>query len=161
MINKLSNNKLLVSILYCLPFLLMIDSWLRMVLFVAGVIFGIVLLIADEKYLLKYYAEKSQQDDQFADSVLISRSTLFLLLLVPLSFFVVSSTSGALGKGFVLGILLGLVQEMWLLKKNVILFQKRFLSQLKKSLDPSQIELLVIVATFYFLLISIWSALMK
>lgn len=161
MINKLSNNKLLVSILYCLPFLLMIDSWQRMSLFIAGVFFGAILLIVDEEYLSKYYAEKSQQNDQFVDNALISRSTLFLLLLVPLSFFIVSSTSGTLGKGFVLGIVLGLVQEMWLLKKNVTLFQKRFLSQLKKSLDSSQTELLIIIATIYFLLISVWSALMK
>jgi len=169
MIKKLINNKILLSIIFCLPFLLTIDSWQRVVLFILGVFSGVIVLILDESHFFRYYKEECDDGNQ-ADSYsldysarknLISRSTLFLLLLTPLSFFVITSTSGTLGKGFVLGLMLGIVQEMWQLKNNDNLFRLRFLSQLKIKLNSSQHELIVLIATGYFLLISVWSALLK
>ncbi len=160
MIKKIINNKLLISAIYCLPFLLAIDSWQRIVFFIIGVFLGIATLLFDESFFSKYYNDKFS-DDNSSSRDLATRSTIFILLLVPLSFFVITSTSGTLGKGFVLGLILGIVQEMWLLKKNENLFQSRFLSQLKKNLNSSQHELLVLIATGYFLLISVWSALLK
>lgn len=169
MIKRLTSNKLLISALYCLPFLLTIDSWERIVLFIAGVFLGVATLLLDENYVAKYYNEefnKSSQTESLSlgnssSKDLISRSTLFLLLLVPLSFFIVTSTRGALGRGYILGLILGIVQEMWQLKNDIKTFRSRFLSQLKKNLSNVQVELLVLITTGYFLLISIWSALMK
>jgi hypothetical protein len=67
---------------------------------------------------------------------LVTRSALFMLVLIPLSIFVLTSSSSPLGVGLVLGLVLNLLLEMSACRHLPQVFKLRFLSDLK--LEPTQ-----------------------
>mgnify|MGYP000919113805 CR=1 FL=1 len=141
-------------------YFLFIDDWFRYALFVIGVIMATILLILDEEKLYSFYQETEHQEGA-KDIYLATRSTLFLLTLIPLAFFVVSSTGSAIGSGFVLGLILNLVSEMWLLRDSPEQFSIRFLSQLKKKLSPIQIKFVIWGSIVFFVILNLWSAIIR
>ncbi|KUK79388.1 MAG: hypothetical protein XD95_0433 [Microgenomates bacterium 39_7] len=177
MVNKnLLQKVLLLAIIYCLPFFFLVSPWYRFIFFVLGVFLGIALLVLDEDFLHQHYQDEDQVkmsenplsikelDDKKEgkkSKFLVTRSTIFLLTLVPLSLFVVTSTGSALGSGLIFGIMLNLIIEMWAIKKTPEAFKKRFLSQLTINLSQDQINWLVIGATGYFLLLNVWTVLLR
>lgn len=174
--NKHLANKSIITLLYITPFFLVVVPWYRFMLFAAGVILGMTTLLLDEQKFFLYYSgdsldkskdnekqisEETIQSSHLSQNFLMTRSTLFLLLMVPLSLFVVSSTGSALGSGYVLGLMLGLIQEMWLFMADSKLFSKRFLSQLKKKMTEHQIKKIVWFSSAYFILINFWAAFLR
>lgn len=143
--------KILAICIYSLPFLLLLNLWPQYVLFLLGLVFGAFLLVADEQYLFKYYLESQQ--NKF--SQLITRSLLFLISLVPLGFFVVTSTGSYLAIGLVFGLIIGLLQEMWWFCKKKDLFKKRFLTDLKLKAEDIDCQRIVWIATGVFIVLNI------
>jgi hypothetical protein len=178
-VNKTFLQKLLlIAVFYCVPFFFVISPWHRFLLFVLGMLFGIVLLAIDENYFFQHYQEDSlsklenmsglgsnevveENPSESSSKFLVTRSTIFLLILAPLSLFVVSSTGSVLGSGLIFGILLTLIVEMWMVKSSSELFRQRYLSQLAVTLSKEQIDWVVIGATGYFLLLNIWAVFLR
>lgn len=151
-------NKLIAYLLYTAPFFFIINPWTRFALFVLGVLLGLVLLILDEVYFYQHYNEKeeleaAQQAQQ--PPFLVTRSTLFLIALVPLGLFVVTSTGSALGGGLMMGIILGLMLELWEYRRLPQAFKQRFLSQLDAEISGGDINWVVYGATAFFLFLNL------
>lgn len=143
--------KLLAIFVYSLPFLFLLDLWPQYALFILGLVSGVSLLVADEQYFFKHYLEKEQK--KF--SRLITRSLMFIMSLVPLAFFVVTSTGSYLAIGTVFGLIIGLIQEMWWFCKNEVLFRKRFLTDLKHKTEVGSCQRLVWLAIGLFIILNI------
>lgn len=169
--NKNLQRQLIAAVLYCLPFIFFIKPWHRYLLFSLGVLLGILLLILDEERLHRFYQEDNLQSlpdlpdaaqkDSPGSKFIVTRSTLFLLSLLPLSLFVVSSTGSALGIGLVMGLMLGLLIEMWMLRNEVDQFRQRFLRQLKTEMSAEGVSLLVLGGSVFFALMNFWAVLLR
>jgi len=130
---------------------LFLDSSLtiiKVLLFIGGMIVGLLLLHFDEKIFVHRYTELVPnkiimdavvEEDISVDTTtniypqLITRSVLFLLLYIPLSLFMYTSSGSALGIGLMISIGIGLSTELWSLKNYSDAFQLRFLQQLKRQ----------------------------
>ncbi|MBD3250629.1 MAG: hypothetical protein GF381_03615 [Candidatus Pacebacteria bacterium] len=145
-------NSLLVGV-YLLLMALALPLWSGYLIFCVGGLLGLGLLIADEHYFYKLYQEELSEEVRFCE--LISRSPLFWLSLVPLSIFVITSAGSFLVEGLVLGMMVGLVGEMWQLKNIPQLFIKRFLTGVKLEQTGFDPRPLIWGATGYFLLINL------
>lgn len=145
------------TLVYAMPFMFFMNGWQRWLMFVAGLYLGIAFLYVDEKWLNSFYEE--QGHPQYPK--LITRSTLFLLAFVPLAIFVLTSAGSLLGTGMVLGIEVGLLEEMWRYRHIMMsdergtysIFQWRFFHDLKNRLNLKEIDQVVWV-TVGFLLVS-------
>ncbi len=154
----MNKRQLLFFAAYSAPFYFIISPWYRFVLFALGVLLGFVFLLLDQKYLYPHYLEEEQLKKIRSGinfPALITRSTLFLVVLVPLSLFVVTSTGSALGSGLIMGLLMGLVMEMWQYYQLPKAFNQQFLYQGAKSLKASDIKKVVFIATAYFVLLNL------
>lgn len=161
MLSNLPKNKILVFLIYGLMFLPFTTPWYRFLFFLLGLMLGLVLLILDERVLHQKYNDQLLDQDGKSTSnhsaFLATRSSLFLLTLIPLAIFVTTSTSSAVGIGFVLGLVLGLVHEMWLFRNLVKEFSNRFLSQLKINSTAEFVTKITLGYSLFFFLISLWT----
>src|SRR3989304_7414706 len=78
--------KVLIILAYISVFFLLISSPWSLFWFGVGVISGMGFLLADERFLHRFYDEKP------TDRFLASRSPLFLLSLMPLTVFILTSS---------------------------------------------------------------------
>jgi hypothetical protein len=117
--------------------------WLALGFFSGGLLLGMLALWLDEHVLYKYY--NSESSTTISNPYLISRSLLFLIILVPLSIFVISSTGNTVGQGFVLSLVMQLWVEMMLLRDNLNGFNDRFAQQAKKPLSQKEQRGLILV----------------
>lgn len=126
--------------------------WIQVTLLIVGIVIGEALLFADRLSLYRYY-------DEGRSSVpnLVTRSVLFMLALVPLGVFILSSTGSRLGAGVLLGLVAGLASEVWWYRGDPNLFHELFLFQVKRRLDEQEVQVVVysllsLVALITFLL---------
>lgn len=71
--------------------------------------------IKQKKYLSAFELLDSRRMEQ---ERLTFRSSLFMVVWVPLSFFALTSTTGLFGKGVVMGLMLHILKDSWGLQKN-------------------------------------------
>lgn len=139
--------KILVLITYSLIFFFLIPSVWGIIWFVVGVLCGAGLLVADERSLYRWYREKD--DAKF----LVSRSPLFLLSLIPLTIFVLTSSGSYWASGVVGGLILWLLLEMTERRADPTAFDQRFLSNIKGEVSPQHIQLILLSGWSFFALI--------
>lgn len=128
-------------------------SYWQVVILLGGFYLGNALLWLDDNVFYGKYNEL-----QTLPKRLVSRSTLFLLVYLALSIFMV--TSGTLfGVGIILGIGVTLSIEMWQLKDNTEFFHQKFLYQVKRHFTPLEIQrvaagfmaVVAVLAVYYLL----------
>lgn len=139
--------KMLVLIAYTSLFYFLVLSVWNLVLFAVGVLVGATFLIVDERALYHYYREKG--DAQF----LVSRSPLFLLSLIPLTIFVLTSAGSYWASGVMGGMVLWLLLEMTELRSDPAAFDQRFLSTFKGEVSPQAIQIILLIGWIFFALI--------
>jgi len=149
------NIQFILPLLYALPFYFLVSSLNQFFTFLIGLYLGVALLVADEKWLYKFYIEKSDLARSDYKVQLVTRSMLFLLVYIPLSIFVITSSGSLIGQGLILGMGIIWLVEMWKLKNNQQAFTNRFLLQVKKEFSLDDIKKLVLVATGFFVLLTI------
>ena len=123
--------------------------WWQAAMFVAGLVLGLALLVIDKHYLYRYYME-----DQ-SNSELMTRSLLFLIALVPLSLFVVTSSGSLVGSGLVLGLVSGLVGEMVMLRNQPDEFRAVFLSQMQRQVSEDEIRNVSVGGVVFLVVITV------
>lgn len=84
---------------------------------------------------------------------LLSRSLLFLGVLIPLSFFVITSTTSFFGKGLILGIMLHVVWDLVRTRTNLSQFHQSFLWQIKRQFTQQEVTIVVGVYTVIFVML--------
>jgi len=109
-----------------------ISIW-NLVLLAVGLAMGNLLVSFDRRWLQSYYGGRD----------LMTQSLLFLMIMAPLSLFVVTSTGSILGVGIVVGFELMTSWQMVKICDNVQHFQETFLLQLKRQLNKKEINVLV------------------
>ena len=117
-----------------------------------GVVSGIALMSLDEAIFYKYYQEPGSTDKK-----LITRSLVFILALLPMGLFIITSTGSESGIGLFLGIITVLSLELIVYRNNIDLFHSRFMSQLKRRLSIQEIKYFVASFTslaFVFVLLA-------
>lgn len=127
-------------------------NYFDLIFFTVGTALGTILMDLDEVIFYKYYLEDNEKEVK-----LITRSLLFMLSLIPLGIFLVTSTGSELGIGLFLGIITTLLVELIIYRNNIDLFHLRFLSQLKRKLDIQEIKYFVSafsVLTLVFVLLT-------
>ncbi len=123
------------------------NSWSQILLFIFSYGLGLFLMLGDEKYLQKIYL------DELEEKILITRSPLFVLILPFLSIFVLTSTGSIVGIGLIMALNLVTLIEIWQLSTKEDLFNQNFLQNTKKRVNLSEIRIIQIVSSIYFLLI--------
>jgi hypothetical protein len=118
-------------------------DYLDLTLFAVGLTFGVVLMFLDEIFLYKYYLAKDATKIN-----LMTRSLLFITSLIPLGFFIVTSTGSKLGTGLLLGIITTLVLELVEARNNSDYFHSRFLFQLKRKISNKEMNIFVGLFSF-------------
>ncbi len=154
---QFDTKKITIYLIYTAFYFFIIQPWFRFVLFVLGVLLGWGLLKADQERLYEFYNEEEELKKVQAEGrqpFLMTRSTLFLLSLVPLGLFVVTSTGSALGGGIMMSLILGIVLELWEYRPLPKEFQQRFLSQMKIDIGAKDIRRIVYAATAFFLFLN-------
>lgn len=158
--------KIIAFVVYFLPFFFVTELTLYL-LFIFGGLVGMALLILDELIFYQHYNENQLQEnkitqlntlkdkDELKTPFLATRSVLFVAVLIPLSFFIFTSTGSTLGIGLVMSLLLGIILEMWQYRDNQKLFNERFWSLVKKKLDLNQIKIVMVSLFAYFLFLSL------
>ena len=107
------------------------------IFFAVGLILGMGLLELDELLLYKYYDPQEKK--------LATRSLLFLLSLLPLGVFMLTSTGSAIGVGMFLSIISGLSLDLFTYRKDINGFQHRFLYQLKRKITHDEHKIFTMV----------------
>ncbi|NLG06607.1 MAG: hypothetical protein GX559_02830 [Candidatus Pacebacteria bacterium] len=123
------------------------NSWSQILLFIFSYGLGLFLMLGDEKYLQKIYL------DELEEKILITRSPLFILILPFLSIFVLTSTGSVVGIGLIMALNLVILIEIWQLSTKEDLFNQNFLQNTKKRVNLSEMRIIQIVSSAYFLLI--------
>lgn len=126
-------------------------KYLEWTLFTLGLVIGVILMALDEFVLYKYYLDpiKSDESAKSSDIKLITRSLLFIISLIPLGIFIITSTGSEMGIGLFLGIITILLIELISFRKNINSFHKRFLSQLKIKLSAQEVKYFVAIFSFF------------
>lgn len=168
---------LFLALLALVIFLQVWSQLLNLLLLVAAYSFGVFLLWADENFLYSFYSENidykdknithnslidapknrtmTEENPTDSDQQLITRQPLFLLVLIPLSFFVLTSTGSIAGVAMIMAINLYLLIEMWQLHAYPEQFQKRFSLDNKKKLSKNEVQSICYFASVYFILLII------
>lgn len=110
-------------------------NYFDLIFFTIGTALGTILMDLDEVIFYKYYLEENETEIK-----LITRSLLFMLSLIPLGIFLVTSTGSEIGIGLFLGIIATLSIELINYRNRADLFHLRFLSQLKRKLSEQEIK---------------------
>lgn len=137
----------LVLLAYAAVFFFVIPVFWHWIWFAVGVVSGVGLLILDETTGYRWYQEKGEP------AFLVSRSPLFLLSLIPLSVIVLTSFGNVWASGFIGGMTLFLLLEMIELRHSPEAFQTRFLRKVKTKISLRSINMLLLGALIFFLLI--------
>ncbi len=120
--------------------------------FIFGISIGTLMVIADDVWLASLYTEPT-------DIVRpLTRSILFVLLLIPIGVFVLTSTASVLAIGLFLGITSSLVSEMVMLYSEPQQISEKYLWQLQRSLSDLEVQRIVLgmvlfLVTFSFLFV--------
>ena len=139
--------KVLIILAYISVFFLLISSPWSLFWFGVGVISGMGFLLADERFLHRFYDEKP------TDRFLASRSPLFLLSLMPLTVFILTSSGSYWASGVMGGMTLFLLLEMTELRRDPAAFDLRFLPTIKGQVSPQHIQFILLSGWTFFALI--------
>lgn len=121
-------------------------NWVGTALLLLGMYGGFGLLLADVEWLHQYYQQPTEvnPEQELLSPEYITRSAVFILTLIPLTIFMLTSTGSSMGMGMLLGILIGLSLEMFALRADQLQFQARFLSQVKRPFTTDEIEKMIV-----------------
>lgn len=114
---------------------------------VIGVLLGIIFIIADEEYLYEFY-----QDDS-SSKFIVTRSTLYLLSLVPMALFVFTSSGSFLAIGMISGMLLFLITQMYQALKVPTLFFKKYFSLVRIAPTQQNMFGIFITSSLFFVIL--------
>lgn len=152
-------------------------SILNWIWWVAGVVIGVLVLFAD-RIVYTYSYPGTQISQQFAWYVkekkywqalelldvrrleqerLTFRSSLFMAIWVPLSFFALTSTTGLFGKGVVMGLMLHILMDAWRLqKRDPRRLHVRLFWLIKREITDEERLVFLSIMTGLFGLFSFW-----
>ncbi len=121
--------------------------------FGVGLTLGLVMLWGDELVGYSWYSEKKGLIDPgleyHTSKKMITRSLLFIAVLVPLSLFVVTSTASFIGWGLVLSLVAGICIEIIWYQQDYSAFQGRFLQQNTTPLAPEVMRYVPFVSILF------------
>jgi hypothetical protein len=124
-------------------------DWVMLILFVVGVVLAVALMWFDQTVGYRYYAEPEKPVQ------LITRSPLFIVVYIPMTIFVVTSSGSALGTGLVLGIGTILWAELWWWRHYSEVLNGRFYAQAQKKLAPNDFTLITRGLLVFLVLMSV------
>lgn len=166
---------LFLPLLYCLPFFRSFPSLWEYFFFAVGVSVGWSLLWVDRLVHAFYlYPETefnqllrhSWQQRQYRALIsalmqagslqekLLMRSTLFFLVYLALTVFVLTSTGSVFGIGLMLGMGLHYTYDFWRYSRQPDQFQRHFWWQIRRHFTARQVQTFVWAWTFFFVILS-------
>ncbi len=143
--------QIIISLIYISPFYFVLTSLERLILFAIGVSIGLLLLVADQNLFYSYYNEQQDLEDIY----LVTRSAAFLLTLIPLSLFVITSTMSMLGIGVVMSLILNLLVEMSVYRRWPQAFKKRFLSEVEVKPEFGVVNQILLFTIAFFVILNV------
>lgn len=126
------------------------SMWPYLVWFGLGLMIGAIVRTLDHLLLTRWYQDKSTPDTK-----LITESTLFILCLIPVSLFVVTSSGSALGAGLILGLWISVLADFMAAPSHDVV-QMRYLYQLKQTLTRTQIAWLIRATFLWLITLCVW-----
>jgi len=155
-------------------------EWLQMaswIWWIMGVVVGVLILFAD-RIVYTYSYPGAQISQQFSWYIkekkymsalelldvrrleqerLSFRSSLFMAIWVPLSFFALTSTTGLFGKGVVMGLMLHILTDSWRLQKiEPRRLHVRLFWLIKRQITDEERLVFLSVMTAFFVVFSFW-----
>lgn len=110
--------------------------------------------IKEKKYLTALELLDSRRLEQ---ERLTFRSSLFMVVWVPLSFFALTSTSGLFGKGVVMGLMLHILTDTWRLQKmDPQRLHVRLFWLIKRVVTTEERQIFIWIMTGVFVVFSFW-----
>jgi hypothetical protein len=143
--------KFLVLLAYLAIFAFLIPWGWHVVWFAVGVVSGVGFLVGDERVFYRWYRDPATPTEHF----LVSRSPLFLLSLIPLTIFVVTSAGSFWASGMMGSILLYLLLEMTELRRELEVFDQRFLRGIKGQVSGQVVGWILLSGWLFFVLVQL------
>ena len=145
------------------------ENWQMFGLLFVGLLLGLFVSFFDRQWLSNYYQENKKNptnlganlEDSSPETNLLdnqslpyaTRTTLFLLILVPFSLFIVTSTGSPLGVGLTIGLVIDTVLDMVKSAHQKDEFVKTFLQQFQRSFSESEVLIVAGSAVIWLLLL--------
>lgn len=167
---------LLLPLIYSLFFFRSFPDIWSMVFFVVGTFIGFQILFLD-RVLHAFYLYPETEFNQLVRSLwvnknyvgvikalaqaetlqekLLTRSTLFLIVYVLMTIFVMTSTGSVLGTGIMLGMGLHYTYDFWRYSRTPEKFAKQYLWQVKRTISEREVRGFVLVWTVVFIGLSL------
>lgn len=124
------------------------DIW-SLAFFIAGVVIASLLLWFDQTIGYQYYAEPGQSVQ------LVTRSPLFIVVMLPVTLFVVTSSGSPLGMGLVLAMGAIICSELWWWRNNLEVLNNRFYVKTDKNLTHTEFTWITRFLTIFFMVMAI------
>lgn len=127
------------------------ENWQMFGLLAVGLMLGLFVSFFDRQWLSKYYRQDQKKPDHsdssqpesvttaVANLPFATRTTLFLLILVPFSLFIVTSTGSPLGVGLTIGLVIDVAMDMVKIARQKDEFTKTFLQQFQRSFSETEV----------------------
>lgn len=150
---------------------------LNWIMWIVGVVVGVMILFAD-RIAYTYSYPGTQISQQFAWYIkekkyltalelldlrrleqerLTFRSSLFMIIWVPLAFFAITSTTGLFGKGVVMGLMLHILADAWRLQmKDPRRLHVRLFWIIKREVTDEERQVFLYIITALFVFMSFW-----
>jgi hypothetical protein len=141
--------KILVILAYLSIFLFLIPQGWHQLWFALGAISGAGFLLLDERLFVRWYRERP------TDHFLVTRSPLFLLSLLPLAVFVMTSSGSFWASGMMGSLVLWLLLEMSALRSDPTAFDRRFLQGISGQVSSPVVSIILSVGWAFFVLINL------
>lgn len=147
------------------------ENWQMFGLLFVGLLLGLFVSFFDRQWLSKYYQvnikpatnleanlEDSSSEANLLDKQALpyaTRTTLFLLILVPFSLFIATSTGSPLGVGLTIGLVIDIVLDMIKLARQKDEFVKTFLQQFQRPFSETEVLMVAGSAVIWLFLLFI------
>lgn len=143
------------------------DNWQMFGLLAVGLLIGLFVPFFDRQWLSKYYRHDQKTPDdpdplssdtaktEVDNLTFVTRTTFFLLILVPFSLFIVTSTGSPLGVGLTIGLVIDVVVDMVRMVSQKKEFIKTFLQQFQRSFSESEVMMVAGGAVIWLVLLFI------
>ncbi|MFZ5438279.1 MAG: hypothetical protein ACOZAK_04485 [Patescibacteria group bacterium] len=141
------------ALIYSLIIFFFTSSFWDFLFFLIGAILGVSFTMFDEEYLFSFYQDKDLDKNFSVKKFFVTRSPLYILALIPTAIFVFTSSGSFFAMGFMGGLILFFIVEMFRKLANPSFFFAKFLAGVKVEPTKQSLQKIIAGSVLFFLIL--------
>lgn len=141
------------SLIYSLIIFFFTSSFWDFLFFLIGAILGVSFTTFDEEYLFSFYQDKDPDQNLAIKKFFVTQSPLYILALIPTAIFVFTSSGSFFAMGFMGGLILFFIVEMFRNLANPSFFFAKFLAGVKVEQTKQSLQKILTSAVLFFVVL--------